>query len=96
MCGMAGACPEHLHPHLALAQFASTLQPQSLSICMPAARHRCSLPRPGGSLRLALLRRLLEQQKAENGGAWPETVAVVLWGTDNIKTYGESLAQVLP
>ena len=25
---------------------------------------------------------------------WPETVAVVLWGTDNIKTYGESLAQV--
>ena len=38
--------------------------------------------------------RLLETQKAENGGAWPETVAVVLWGTDNIKTYGESLAQV--
>ncbi|CAA6668965.1 unnamed protein product [Spirodela intermedia] len=25
----------------------------------------------------------------------PETVALVLWGTDNIKTYGESLAQVL-
>jgi len=39
--------------------------------------------------------RLLEAQKAENNGAWPETVAVVLWGTDNIKTYGESLAQVL-
>ena len=38
--------------------------------------------------------RLLEVQKQENGGAWPETVAVVLWGTDNIKTYGESLAQV--
>ncbi len=33
-------------------------------------------------------------QRQENGGAWPETVAVVLWGTDNIKTYGESLAQV--
>ena len=33
-------------------------------------------------------------QKQENGGVWPETVAVVLWGTDNIKTYGESLAQV--
>ena len=40
------------------------------------------------------MRRLLEVQKQENGGAWPETVAVVLWGTDNIKTYGESLAQV--
>lgn len=41
-----------------------------------------------------MLRRLLEVQKVENGGVWPETVAVVLWGTDNIKTYGESLAQV--
>lgn len=30
------------------------------------------------------------------GGKWPETIAVVLWGTDNIKTYGESLAQVRP
>ncbi|KAG9140088.1 hypothetical protein Leryth_021120 [Lithospermum erythrorhizon] len=39
--------------------------------------------------------RLLERQKADNGGQYPETVALVLWGTDNIKTYGESLAQVL-
>eukprot|EP00271_Cylindrocystis_brebissonii_P014404 TRINITY_DN35755_c0_g1_i1.p1 TRINITY_DN35755_c0_g1~~TRINITY_DN35755_c0_g1_i1.p1 ORF type:complete len:1439 (+),score=315.55 TRINITY_DN35755_c0_g1_i1:313-4317(+) len=38
--------------------------------------------------------RLLERQKAENDGKYPETVALVLWGTDNIKTYGESLAQV--
>ncbi len=38
--------------------------------------------------------RLLERQKIDNGGKWPETIAVVLWGTDNIKTYGESLAQV--
>lgn len=29
-----------------------------------------------------------------NGGKYPETIALVLWGTDNIKTYGESLAQV--
>ena len=29
------------------------------------------------------------------GGKWPESIALVLWGTDNIKTYGESLAQVL-
>ncbi|KAL8162953.1 hypothetical protein V2J09_014442 [Rumex salicifolius] len=39
--------------------------------------------------------RLLERQKADNGGKYPETIALVLWGTDNIKTYGESLAQVL-
>jgi magnesium chelatase subunit H len=38
--------------------------------------------------------RLLERQKEEQG-AWPETIACVLWGTDNIKTYGESLAQIL-
>merc|ERR1719356_1225075 len=31
----------------------------------------------------------------DNNGAYPESIAFVLWGTDNIKTYGESLAQVL-
>ncbi|MGD1897960.1 MAG: magnesium chelatase subunit H [Phormidesmis sp.] len=39
--------------------------------------------------------RLLDRQKAENNGAYPETIAAVLWGTDNIKTYGESLAQMM-
>jgi magnesium chelatase subunit H len=39
--------------------------------------------------------RLLARQAAENGGRYPETIASVLWGTDNIKTYGESLAQIL-
>ncbi|BAY52292.1 magnesium-protoporphyrin methyltransferase [Thermostichus vulcanus NIES-2134] len=39
--------------------------------------------------------RLLARQTAENNNQWPETIAMVLWGTDNIKTYGESLAQVL-
>ncbi|NJR25005.1 MAG: magnesium chelatase subunit H [Richelia sp. CSU_2_1] len=39
--------------------------------------------------------RLLERQRIDNGGNYPETIAVVLWGTDNIKTYGESLAQVM-
>lgn len=41
-----------------------------------------------------VVERLLERQKEENGGVYPETIALVLWGTDNIKTYGESLAQV--
>ncbi|MBN4002004.1 magnesium chelatase subunit H [Nostoc sp. LPT] len=39
--------------------------------------------------------RLLARNKAENDGKWPETIACVLWGTDNIKTYGESLAQIM-
>lgn len=39
--------------------------------------------------------RLLERQKVDNGGKYPETIALVLRGTDNIKTNGESLAQVL-
>ncbi len=38
--------------------------------------------------------KLIERQKEEEGD-WPETIACVLWGTDNIKTYGESLAQIL-
>eukprot|EP00981_Chlorochromonas_danica_P010593 scaffold3290_cov165-Ochromonas_danica.AAC.36 len=38
--------------------------------------------------------RLLERMKLDTG-SYPETIAFTLWGTDNIKTYGESLAQVL-
>jgi magnesium chelatase subunit H len=39
--------------------------------------------------------RLLDKQMQDNGGQYPETIACVLWGTDNIKTYGESLAQIM-
>ncbi len=39
--------------------------------------------------------RLVERQKLDNGGNYPESIACVLWGTDNIKTYGESLAQIM-
>lgn len=55
---------------------------------------------PAHSLQAALksarvvVERLIERQKQEAGGKYPETIALVLWGTDNIKTYGESLAQV--
>eukprot|EP00899_Mesostigma_viride_P029163 jgi/Mesvir1/9431/Mv14616-RA.5 len=42
-----------------------------------------------------VVERLLARQRAENDGKWPESIALVLWGTDNIKTYGESLAQVM-
>jgi len=39
--------------------------------------------------------RLLERLAADSGGKYPESIAFTLWGTDNIKTYGESLAQVM-
>jgi magnesium chelatase subunit H len=42
-----------------------------------------------------VVERLLDRQRAENDGQYPETISFVLWGTDNIKTYGESLAQVM-
>merc|ERR1712238_403639 len=42
-----------------------------------------------------VVRKLLEKLKDDNDGAFPESIAFTLWGTDNIKTYGESLAQVL-
>ena len=43
-----------------------------------------------------VVRKLLEKLKDDDPeGAFPESIAFTLWGTDNIKTYGESLAQVL-
>ncbi|CAK0800811.1 unnamed protein product [Prorocentrum cordatum] len=42
---------------------------------------------------LIVVNRLLEG--LEKQGEFPESIAFTLWGTDNIKTYGESLAQVL-
>jgi magnesium chelatase subunit H len=54
------------------------------------------MPSPGALVRgrqIAL--RILEQHRANNDGAWPETVALMLWGLDAIKTRGESLAILL-
>ena len=54
------------------------------------------MPSPGAMARgRAIALRILEKHRAENGGAWPETVAVMLWGLDAIKTRGESLAILL-
>merc|ERR1712161_165645 len=36
-----------------------------------------------------VVRKLLEKLKVDNGGEFPESIAFTLWGTDNIKTYGE-------
>jgi len=45
----------------------------------------------------AVVDKLLDRLRldSEDGQSYPESVAFTLWGTDNIKTYGESLAQVL-
>ena len=40
-------------------------------------------------------RKVLDAERAAAGGAWPETVAVTLWGLNEIKTRGESVAIVL-
>src|SRR4029078_5699465 len=53
------------------------------------------VPTPGAQdagerLMFALLERLLTEQ-----GAVPETIALVLWGTDNLKSDGEGVAQAL-
>ncbi len=53
------------------------------------------MPSPGAVARgKAIALRILEQHRKENG-TWPETVAVMLWGLDAIKTRGESLGILL-
>ncbi len=53
------------------------------------------MPSPGAYLRgREIGRKLLAQHQQERGG-YPETVAVMLWGLDAIKTKGESLGIVL-
>uniref|UniRef100_A0A0G4FNK7 magnesium chelatase n=1 Tax=Chromera velia CCMP2878 TaxID=1169474 RepID=A0A0G4FNK7_9ALVE len=49
---------------------------------------------PAVEVAFKVVDRLLARTKEESG-EYPESVAFTLWGTDNIKTYGESLAQVL-
>lgn len=54
-----------------------------------------SIPTKAASdVAMVVVDRLLESLK-EQQGEIPESIAFTLWGTDNIKTYGESLAQVL-
>jgi len=54
------------------------------------------MPSPGAMARgRQIARNLLERHRAENDGAWPETVAVMLWGLDAIKTRGESIGILL-
>jgi magnesium chelatase subunit H len=54
------------------------------------------MPSPAAADRGArIAQKLLEQHRASNDGAFPETVSVNLWGLDAIKTKGESVGIVL-
>ncbi len=53
------------------------------------------MPSPGAFERgRAIAQKILESHRAQTG-AWPETIAVMLWGLDAIKTRGESLGILL-
>merc|ERR1712178_153710 len=54
-----------------------------------------SIPPPAAAdVARTVVDRLLDRMK-QDSGEYPQSIAFTLWGTDNIKTYGESLAQVL-
>ena len=43
----------------------------------------------------AIADQLLDRHREEHDGAWPETIAQVLWGLDTIKTKGEAIAVII-
>ncbi|MBO8140550.1 MAG: magnesium chelatase subunit H [Firmicutes bacterium] len=53
------------------------------------------IPSPAARQRAKPVVKQLLARAARVSGGYPETVAFVLWGTDNIKTHGEGVAQVL-
>ncbi|MEO1802050.1 MAG: magnesium chelatase subunit H, partial [Cyanobacteria bacterium J06629_2] len=53
------------------------------------------MPSPAAYERGREIARKIIQQNLEEKGAYPETVAVMLWGLDSIKTKGESLGILL-
>jgi len=44
---------------------------------------------------VAIADELVDRHRAEHDGAWPETIAQVLWGLDTIKTKGEAIAVII-
>ena len=54
------------------------------------------MPSEGAWLRgQRIAKELIKQHQDANSGAYPETIAVTLWGLDAIKTRGESVAITL-
>jgi magnesium chelatase subunit H len=53
------------------------------------------VPSPAAMRRAEQVAKALVERHAKETGRCPETIAMVLWGIDNIKTEGEAVAQVL-
>jgi magnesium chelatase subunit H len=54
-----------------------------------------SIPSPAAMRRAEPVATALLERHATEAGRYPETIAMVLWGIDNIKTEGEAVAQAL-
>lgn len=54
-----------------------------------------SVPSPSAVRRAEPVSKALLDRHATEAGRYPETIAMVLWGIDNIKTEGEAVAQAL-
>src|SRR4029079_8035697 len=54
-----------------------------------------SVPSPTAMRRAEPVAKALVERHAQETGRYPETIAMVLWGIDNIKSEGEAVAQVL-
>jgi magnesium chelatase subunit H len=54
-----------------------------------------SVPSPAAMRRAGPVSKALLDRHAGEAGRYPETIAMVLWGIDNIKTEGEAVAQAL-
>jgi magnesium chelatase subunit H len=54
-----------------------------------------SVPSTGAVRRAEPIANALLERHLKEAGRYPESIAMVLWGIDNIKTEGEALAQVL-
>jgi magnesium chelatase subunit H len=54
-----------------------------------------SVPSPSAVRRAEPIANALLERHLKEAGRYPETIAMVLWGIDNIKTEGEAVAQVL-
>ncbi len=54
-----------------------------------------SVPSPSAFRKSEEIATALLQRYVEESGRYPETIGMVLWGMDNIKTHGEGVAQAL-
>jgi magnesium chelatase subunit H len=87
--------PQSIPTQVGSRGVAARLQSAASQLATPCCRVN-SPPRPllplvlQAALKSAslIVERLLDRERNNNDGKYPESIALVLWGTDNIKTYG--------